>query len=79
MMILDLLDDLLLPFLQFANEQCTAAEEVTNIGLLITLDMTGTYLPLPVLSWLRHATVIDRYKQCQPVFFFLRSSHSFIT
>ena len=59
MMILNLLDDLLL---QLANEERTEAEELTNIGLLITLYMTGTYLPLPVLSWLRYATVIDRYK-----------------
>ena len=44
MMILDLLDDLLLPFLQFANEQCTEAEEVTNIGLLITFDMTWVHI-----------------------------------
>ena len=57
MMILNLLDDLLLPFLQLANEERKEAEEVTSIGLLITLYMTGTYLPLPVLSWLRHATV----------------------
>ena len=54
-MMIDLLDDLLL---QLANEERTEAEEITNIGLLIILDMTGTYLLLPVLSWLRNATVI---------------------
>ena len=47
-MMIDLLDDLLLPFLQLANKERTEAEEVTSIGL-ITLDMAGTYLPLPVL------------------------------